>query len=209
MTNKEKYLKIQAVFDEIYKDAKCSLDFDTPFQLLVATMLSAQCTDARVNMVTPALFKRFPDVKSLAGADTRELEDIIRSTGFFRNKAKNIKGCAEKLLRDFGGAVPDTMDELLSLPGVGRKTANLILGDVFGKGGVVVDTHAGRIAGRLGFTKHTDPVKVERDLLKIIPVENQTRFCHQLVHHGRTFCPARKPKCASCPAHSICHFTKP
>ena len=209
MTNKEKYLKIQAIFDEIYKDAECSLNFDTPFQLLVATMLSAQCTDARVNMVTPALFKKFPNVKAFAEADIKELEDAIRSTGFFRNKAKNIKGCAAKLLKDFGGEVPDTMEELLSLPGVGRKTANLILGDVFGKGGVVVDTHAGRIARRLGFTKHTDPVKVECDLSKIIPIENQTRFCHQMVYHGRALCAARNPRCASCPANTVCHFTKP
>ena len=208
MTNKEKYNKLQAVFDEIYKGAECSLDFETPFRLLVAVQLSAQCTDARVNLVTPSLFKKFPDVKSFAEADLSELEDAIRSTGFFRNKAKNLKGCAMMLLERYGGEVPDTMDELLKLPGVGRKTANLILGDVFGKGGVVVDTHAGRIARRMGFTKNTDPEKVEYDLAKIIPIENQTRFCHQLVHHGRALCTARNPKCGKCPANSFCQFTK-
>lgn len=208
MTNKEKYNKLQAVFDEIYKDAECSLQYENPFHLLVAVQLSAQCTDARVNLVTPSLFKRFPDVKAFAGADLPELEDAIRSTGFFRNKAKNLKGCAMMLLESYGGEVPDTMDELLKLPGVGRKTANLILGDVFGKGGVVVDTHAGRIARRVGFTKNTDPEKVEFDLAKIIPLQNQSRFCHQLVLHGRALCTARNPKCAGCPANTFCQFTK-
>ena len=153
MTNKEKYLKIQEIFDDIYSDADCTLDYEDPFHLLVAVQLAAQCTDARVNLVTPALFKRLPDVYAFAKAEINEIEELIKSTGFFRNKAKNLKGCAEKIINEFGGEVPDNMEDLLSLPGVGRKTANLIMGDVYGKGGVVVDTHCKRItkkASRLG-----------------------------------------------------------
>jgi len=204
MTNKEKYIEIQKIFDKVYYDAECSLDYETPFQLLVATQLSAQCTDARVNLVTPELFRRLPDVKAFADADVKLIEELIKSTGFYRNKAKNLKGCAEKMISDFGGEVPDTMEELLSLPGVGRKTANLILGDVFGKGGVVVDTHFKRITKKIGFTKNDDPVKVEYDLMKIVPVENRTRFCHQTVWHGRMVCIARRPKCQECPIKEYC-----
>lgn len=204
MTNKERYGKLRGIFDKEYGDPECALTHDSPFGLLVAVQLSAQCTDARVNIVTPSLFKKFPDVKAFAEADLKELEAAIHSIGFYHNKAKNLKGCAAMLLSEYGGEVPSSMEELLRLPGVGRKTANLIRGDIFGLGGVVVDTHVGRIARRMGFTKNTDPVKAERDLEKIIPTENQTRFCHQTVLHGRKYCTARKPLCGQCPAAEIC-----
>lgn len=205
MTQKEKYRNIQKIFDEVYSDAECSLNAYSPFELLVATQLSAQCTDARVNLVTPSLFAKYPSVYDFAKADLKDMEDAIRSTGFYHNKAKNLIACAKMLVDEYGGKVPDTMEELLRLPGVGRKTANLVLGDSFGKPGIVVDTHAGRISRKIGFTKNTDPVKVEFDLLKIIPPENQTRFCHQLVWHGRAVCTARSPKCAECPINAFCN----
>ncbi len=206
MNKKDKVLKIREIFDDLYSDADCSLDYADPFQLLVATQLAAQCTDARVNLVTPALFAKYPDPEAFAHAEIQELEELIRSTGFYHNKAKNLKACGAKLMNDFGGIVPDTMDELLTLPGVGRKTANLILGDIFGKPAIVVDTHAGRITKRIGLTKNTDPVKVEFDLKKIVPPEYQTRFCHQLVWHGRSLCTARSPKCEQCPLSPICNY---
>ena len=204
MTNKEKYFKIQEIFDDIYSDADCTLDYKDPFHLLVAVQLAAQCTDARVNLVTPELFRALPDARAFAEAEIPFIEELIKSTGFFRNKAKNLKSCAIKLLENFGGEVPCNMEDLLSLPGVGRKTANLIMGDVFGKGGVVVDTHCKRITKKIGFTKNDDPTKVEFDLVKIIPKENQTRFCHQIVFHGREVCIARKPKCMECPIREYC-----
>lgn len=206
MKKQEKYFEIQKIFDRVYKDADCSLDYKDAFHLLVATQLAAQCTDERVNKVTPALFERFPDPSAFAGADAAELERLIFSTGFYHNKAKNLISCGKMLCDEFGGEVPDTMEELLRLPGVGRKTANIILGDIFKKGGVVVDTHAGRIARRVGLTKHTDPTKVEMELAKIIPVVNQTRFCHQLVFHGREKCNSRVPKCAHCQIIDYCAF---
>ncbi|MBR5218268.1 MAG: endonuclease III [Clostridia bacterium] len=206
MNKKDKVLKIREIFDDLYADADCSLDYKDPFQLLVATQLAAQCTDARVNLVTPALFAKYPDPAAFADADIHTLEELIRSTGFFHNKAKNLKACGEKLMSDFGGIVPDTMDELLTLPGVGRKTANLILGDIFSKPAIVVDTHAGRITKRIGLTKNTDPSKVEFDLKKIVPPEYQTRFCHQLVWHGRSLCTARSPKCDRCPLSGLCNY---
>lgn len=208
MTNKEKYLKIQEIFDDIYGDADCSLDYENPFHLLVAVQLAAQCTDARVNMVTPALFERLPDAYAFANADVSLIEELIKSTGFYRNKAKNLKACAQKLISDFAGEVPDNMEDLLSLPGVGRKTANLIMGDIFGKGGVVVDTHCKRITKKIGFTKNDDPTKVEFDLDKIITKENQSRFCHQIVWHGREICIARRPKCEICPIKEYCRSFK-
>ncbi|MBE7032563.1 MAG: endonuclease III [Ruminococcaceae bacterium] len=205
LTEKAKrVLEIIEIFKKVYKDADCTLDYMSPLQLLIATQLAAQCTDARVNMVTPTLFKRYPTVYDFAGADPDELSSLIHSTGFYRNKTKNIIACCKKLISDFGGEVPKTMDELLSLPGVGRKTANLVLGDCFGIPGIVVDTHAGRLARRMGFTKNTDPYKVELDLVKIVPPEEQSSFCHCLVFHGREFCDARKPLCASCPISKIC-----
>ncbi|MDD6308618.1 MAG: endonuclease III [Clostridia bacterium] len=205
MDKKTKIQGIREIFDTIYKDATCTLHYETPFQLLVATQLAAQCTDARVNIVAPALFAKYPDPEAFAGADILELEEMIRSTGFFRNKARNLKACGEALCVRHGGVVPDTMEELLALPGVGRKTANLVLGDAFGKPGIVVDTHAGRIARRLGLTKNQNPTKVEFDLLKIVPKEYQSRFCHQLVMHGREVCRAMSPKCENCPIAAYCN----
>ncbi|MBQ7036259.1 MAG: endonuclease III [Clostridia bacterium] len=206
MDKKTKVKKIREVFDSVYQDADCTLDYKDAFHLLVATQLAAQCTDARVNLVTPALFKRFPDPAAFAGADIGELEELIRSTGFYHNKARNLKACGAVLCAEFGGKVPDTMEELLRLPGVGRKTANLVLGDIFGKPGIVVDTHAGRIARRIGLTKNQNPTKVEFDLLKIVPKDYQTRFCHQLVLHGRAVCRAQSPNCSTCPIKEYCDY---
>ncbi len=197
-------LEIIKIFETVYGDADCTLDYTSPLQLLIATQLAAQCTDARVNLVTPALFNRYKTVHDFANADEEELSSYIRSTGFFRNKTKNIIGCCKKLISDFGGEVPKTMDELLTLPGVGRKTANLVLGDIFGIPGIVVDTHATRLANRMGFTTNKDPYKIELDLLKIIPPEYQSTFCHQLVFHGREYCNARSPKCDICPISHLC-----
>ena len=201
---KVRAMEIINIFNEEYKDADCTLDYETPLQLLIATQLAAQCTDARVNLVTPALFEKYKSVYDFADAKEDELSALIHSTGFYRNKTKNIIACCKKIIADFGGEVPQTMEELLSLPGVGRKTANLVLGDVFGIPGIVVDTHAGRLSRRMGFTKNTDPHKVEIDLLKIIPPEHQTQFCHQLVFHGRKYCDARKPLCDTCPINTVC-----
>ncbi|MBE7056918.1 MAG: endonuclease III [Ruminococcaceae bacterium] len=190
--------------EELYPVAECSLDYENPLQLLISTQLSAQCTDARVNMVTPALFARFPDVKSFAEADVTEVEELIKSTGFYRNKAKNIVACCQRILSEYGGEVPDTMEDLLSLAGVGRKTANLVLGDAFGKPSVVVDTHCIRLTNRLGLTKNKDPEKIEKDLWRILPPEKSSAFCHRLVLHGRAVCPARKPKCDQCVLGDVC-----
>ncbi len=201
---KQRALQIIEIFNEVYGDADCTLDYKDPLQLVVATQLAAQCTDARVNLVTPALFKKYRTAKDFAEADEAELSELIRSTGFYRNKTKNLIACGKKLVEQFDSKVPKTMDELLMLPGVGRKTANLVLGDAFGIPGIVVDTHAGRLARRMGLTKNIDPYKVELDLLKIIPKENQSMFCHQLVFHGRKYCSARNPKCAECPLAGIC-----
>lgn len=196
--------KIIEVFRNTYGNAECSLDFTTPLELLIATQLAAQCTDARVNLVTPALFSKYPDAYAFAFADETELQEMIRSCGFYKNKAKNIIGCCQKLISDFDGIVPDNMDDLLSLPGVGRKTANLVLGDVFGIPGIVVDTHATRLANRFGFTKNKDPYKIELDLMKIIPKEHWSWFCHCLVEHGRAYCKAQKPDCQNCPIGELC-----
>jgi len=192
------------ILENEYPDAECTLNYNTPFELLIATQLAAQCTDARVNIVTEDLFKKYPDALSFAQANPDELEEMIRPTGFFRNKAKNIISCSKKLLNDFEGVVPDTMDELLRLDGVGRKTANLVLGDIFGKGGMVIDTHAKRILYRVGLTNETEPSKVERDTEKLIERSKQSDFCHRLVMHGRSLCTARSPKCSICPARDIC-----
>lgn len=204
MRKSERVLKIAEVFDRVYADAECSLVYNHDYELLIAVMLSAQCTDARVNLVTPALFEKYPTLYSFTHADVADVEECIRSCGFFRSKAKNIVAAANKIISDFGGKLPDTIDGLVTLPGVGRKTANLIVGDVFGKPGVVVDTHCIRLSGRMGLTKERDPVKIEFALKKIIPPDIQSRFCHQLVLHGRAYCTARKPKCADCPARSVC-----
>ncbi len=208
MKKQEKVLIIKKFFDEVYGDADCTLTYEDPFQLLVATQLAAQCTDARVNLVTPSLFKRFPTIKAFAEADISDMEQAIKSTGFYHNKARNLIACAQKLLADFDGIVPQTMEELLSLPGVGRKTANLLLGDAFGKPAIVVDTHAKRITNRLGLTKNTDPTKIEMDLKKIVPPEMGSDFCHALVYHGRALCTARAPKCGLCGLQDVCDYYK-
>lgn len=204
MTREELALEFVEIMEEAYPDANCSLEYKDPLQLLIAVQLSAQCTDARVNIVAKTLFPKYPDVYAFANADLSELEQDIKPTGFYHNKAKNIIGCCQRLIEAYGGKVPDTMDALLSLPGVGRKTANLVLGDVYGKGGMVIDTHAKRILKRVGLTKETDPTKVEFDVSPLIPAEKQSAFCHRLVIHGRAVCDARKPKCENCPAAFIC-----
>jgi endonuclease-3 len=188
-----------------YPDAHCELDHTNAYQLLVATILSAQCTDKRVNMVTPALFARYPDAEALAMADPREVEELVKPTGFFRNKTRSLLGMAGGLLDRFGGAVPDRMEDLVTLPGVGRKTANVILGTAFGKpAGVVVDTHVGRLSRRLGLTRLSDPVKVERVLMKLFPQKNWTLLSHLLIFHGRRVCLARRPRCAECVLNDLC-----
>ncbi len=188
-----------------YPDAHCELDHDGAYQLLAATILSAQCTDKRVNLVTPELFSRYADPSDLAAADPREVEGIIKPTGFFRNKTKSLLGMASALVERFGGRVPATLDELITIPGVGRKTANVVLGDAFGTPeGIVVDTHVGRLSRRLGFTRETDPVKVERVLMKLFPRKNWTMLSHLLIFHGRRICLARRPKCAECVLNDIC-----
>jgi endonuclease-3 len=190
---------------EAYPDAHCSLDFASPFQLVIATILSAQCTDKRVNMVTPELFRRWPDAAALAGAKQRDLEAVIRSTGFFRAKAKSLLGCARALVDRHGGEVPRTIDELVRLPGVGRKTANVVLGTAFGiASGVVVDTHVGRISRRLGLTRAADAVRAERDLVRVVPRENWIQFSHWLIEHGRGVCSARRPVCDDCSLLDLC-----
>lgn len=200
----ERAEKIFEVFGKVYDDADCTLEYKTALELLIATQLAAQCTDARVNMVTPALFAKYPDVCAFANADELELREDIRSTGFFRNKAKNIIGCCRMLIDDFGGEVPNNMDDLLKLPGVGRKTANLVLGDFFGIPGVVVDTHATRLSNRMGLTNQKDPYKIELDLQKLLPPKDWADFCHCLVYHGRAYCTARAPKCDACPIEHLC-----
>jgi endonuclease III len=194
-----------ARLEHLYGDASCSLDFGRPLELLVATILSAQCTDTRVNMVTPEVFKRFPDAVALAAAPPGALEEIIRSTGFFNAKAKSLRGMARGLAEKHGGEVPRTMAELHALPGVGRKTANVVLGNVWNApDGVVVDTHVGRLTRRLGWTRQTDAVKAERDLNKIIPKDRWTWISHALIQHGRRICSSQRPKCDLCTLADIC-----
>jgi endonuclease III len=188
-----------------YPDATCALKHHSAYELLVATILSAQCTDERVNMVTPALFSKYPDVQSLAKADQNSLEEIIRSTGFFRAKAASLRGMAQGVVERFGGAIPKSLDELITLPGVGRKTANVVLGTVWGiASGLVVDTHVKRISHLLGITKSTAPDQIERDLMQIIPQSEWVNFSHRLIHHGRRICIARRPKCFECPLLPCC-----
>ena len=188
----------------LYPEADTALVHDNPLQLLVATILSAQCTDARVNMVTPALFKQFQTAHDFAEAELAELEVYIKSTGFFRNKARNIKACCRMLVDRFGGKVPGNLDDLLSLPGIGRKTANVVLGNAFDTPGITVDTHVGRLSRRLGLTREHDPVKVEHVLMKLVPQEKWTSFSHELILHGRAICHARNPKCEVCPLNPLC-----
>ena len=191
--------------DEAYPDALCALTHRSPWELLVATILSAQCTDVRVNMVTPELFRRFPTPAAMAKAPIPELENLIRTTGFFRNKAKSIQSAGKKITEEFGGNVPDTLEQLITIPGAARKTANVVLGVCFGKAeGVVVDTHVLRIARRLGLAKGDTPQKVEQELMKTLPRDRWITFSHQIIHHGRQVCDARKPKCARCNLEQIC-----
>jgi endonuclease III len=198
-------LEVFSRLKRAHPDAHCELDHETPLQLLIATILSAQCTDKRVNMVTPMLFKTFPTAAALAEASREKLEEIIKSTGFFRNKAKSLIGLGKALVERHEGEVPDTMDALVKLPGVGRKTANVILGNAFRKNeGVVVDTHVGRLSLRLGFTREQDPVKVEQELMTLLPVEDWALLAHVLIFHGRRVCDARAPKCEICVLSEIC-----
>jgi endonuclease-3 len=202
---KQRALEILERLKRLYPDATCSLDYETPVQLLVATILSAQCTDERVNKVTPELFRRFPDAASMASADLAEIEKLVRSTGFYRNKAKNIQGACRKIMTDFGGQVPQTMEELLTLPGVARKTGNVVLAHAFGiNAGVTVDTHVKRLSHRLGLTTHTDPVRIERDLMKLLPQPDWENWSIRLIYHGRAVCNARNPACDRCQIADLC-----
>lgn len=199
--------RVRAVLAELarlYPDATCTLDHENPLQLVVATILSAQCTDERVNKVTPALFDRFPRAIDYAEADISELEEMIRSTGFFRNKAKSIKALGARLVKEHNSRVPQTLEELVKLPGVGRKTANVVLGDAFDTPGITVDTHVGRLSRRLGFTAQKDAVKAEFELMEIIPQPDWTTFSHRMILHGRQVCLSRKPRCGECSLAPMC-----
>ena len=208
MIKKTKFLRAEQIYTRLeaaYPDAKCALNFENPLQLLIATILSAQSTDKTVNIVTPALFKKYKSAKQFAEAQTPELEKMIHSTGFFRNKAKSVQGASRLLVEKYKGQVPETMEELLELPGVARKTANVVLGVAFSKAeGVVVDTHVQRLSRRLDFTKEERPEKIEEDLMKLFPRDRWIHLAHLLIHHGRAVCEARKPKCAQCPIEDLC-----
>ncbi len=209
MRIKERCERTIEILWEMYPEVKCSLNYTTPVEMLIATQMSAQCTDASVNRVTETLFRKYTSVEDFANADLSELQEDIRSIGLYRNKAKNIILCCRRILDVYGGEVPDTMEELLTLPGTGRKTANLVLGDVFGKPAVVVDTHCIRVSGRIGITKNTDPKKIEDDLRRLIPADKQLGLCHRFVYHGRALCNARSPKCDNCKLSElgICKFS--
>jgi len=205
LSKKQRALEILSRLQSLYPDATCSLDYSTPVQLLVATILSAQCTDERVNKVTPALFGRFPDAESLANADLAELEELVRSTGFYRNKAKNIQGACRMIVSDFNSLVPNQMEELLKLPGVARKTANVVLAHAYGiNAGVTVDTHVKRLSQRLGLTKNTEPVGIEKDLMKLLPQPDWENWSIRLIYHGRAVCKARSPGCNVCELADLC-----
>jgi endonuclease-3 len=205
-TSPERVAAILVELRKAYPDVVCALNHKNAWELTVATILSAQCTDVRVNLVTPALFKAFPTPKAMAAASLPELEELIRTTGFFRNKAKSIKGAARVVVEEFGGKVPQTMEEILRLPGVARKTGNVVLGSWYGIAvGVVVDTHVMRLSRRLELTKESSPEKVERDLMKIIPQDRWINFSHELIHHGRQVCVARKPRCVDCTLEKLCN----
>lgn len=198
MTKKDRAAEAVRILEQMYPEVRCSLNYSTPVEMLLATQMSAQCTDAAVNRVTESLFKKYTSVDDFADADLEELQEDIRSIGLYRNKAKNIILCCQRLREVYGGEVPDTMEELLTLPGTGRKTANLVLGDIFKKPAVVVDTHCIRVSGRIGLTKEKDPAKIEIELKKLIPPEKQLELCHRFVYHGRALCMARNPKCNEC-----------
>lgn len=208
---KKKAEQICDKLDECYPDAKCSLEYEEPYQLMIATRLSAQCTDARVNIVTRTLFVQYPTLESFANADIHELEEAVKPCGFYHTKAESIKAMCTRLIDTYNGKVPDTMEDLLSLSGIGRKTANLLLGDIYGKPSVVTDTHCIRISGRLGLTKNHAPEQVENDLREILPPARSSRYCHQIVQFGRDICRARNPLCSDCPLKKFCtnpEFTK-
>ena len=204
MTKKQRALNAVEILKKVYPDAICSLTAENPFELLVAVRLSAQCTDARVNLVTPALFAKYKTLDDYANADIKDVEEIIKSCGFYHDKAKSIVGMAQMVRDVYGGTVPDTIEELVKLPGVGRKTANLIVGDVYGKESIVVDTHMIRISNRIGLVNVKDPVKIEMALKKVVPADEGAAFCHRIVLFGRDTCSARKPKCATCPMSENC-----
>jgi endonuclease-3 len=204
-TQKQRALELLTRLKQLYPDATCTLNYATPVQLLVATILSAQCTDERVNQVTPALFKRFPDAQSFAIAEPEVLEQLVRSTGFYRNKAKNIRAACRMIVDEFGGDVPQSMDELLRLPGVARKTANVVLAHAFGLNmGVTVDTHVKRLSFRLGLTQHTDPLRIEKDLMRLLPQPDWENWSIRLIYHGRAVCNARNPACDRCSLADLC-----
>lgn len=198
--------EIIEILRKTYPDATCTLDFRTAHELLVAAILAAQCTDERVNLTTPALFAKYPDVEAFANANPAELEEMIKPTGFFRNKTKAVIASAREIVSDYGGKVPDSIDELVKLSGVGRKTANLIVGDIYGQPAVIVDTHVTRVSQRLGLTKEKDPTKIEMDLRKILPEQEMTHFNHLIVAHGRAICKAPTPLCERCPLLELCPF---
>ncbi len=205
LTKKQRALEILSRLHNLYPDATCSLNYATPVQLLVATILSAQCTDERVNKVTPELFGRFPDAESLANADILELEELVRSTGFYRNKAKNIKAACGMIVSDFNSVVPNTMEELLKLPGVARKTGNVVLAHAYGiNAGVTVDTHVKRLSQRLGLTKNTEPIGIEKDLMQLLPQPEWENWSIRLIYHGRAVCKARSPGCDVCQLTDLC-----
>ena len=204
MTKKERVSLLLELMDKEFPEVKCSLNYSNPLEMLIATQLSAQCTDARVNIVTEKLFERYKTARDYADADILELQEYIRSAGFYKNKSKNIISCCKRIEEVYGGEVPDTMEDLLTLAGTGRKTANLVLGDIFGKPAVVVDTHCIRLSNRIGLTKNKEPEKIEEDLKKIVPPERQLKLCHQFVYHGRAVCSARSPKCDLCTIRPAC-----
>jgi endonuclease-3 len=206
---KQRVLEVLTRLKRLYPNATCSLDYETPVQLLVATILSAQCTDERVNKVTPTLFARFPTAEALATAAPEELETLVKSTGFYRNKAKNIRAACQKIMAEFDGQVPQRMEELISLPGVARKTANVVMAHAFGiNAGVTVDTHVKRLSNRLGFTHHDNPVKIERDLMKLLPQPDWENWSIRLIYHGRAVCMARNPACDRCELADLCPSAK-
>ena len=204
-SKQQRSLEILIRLKQLYPDAGCTLNYETPVQLLVATILSAQCTDERVNRVTPELFRRFPDAGAIANIDLEVLENLVRSTGFYRNKAKNIQAACRMIVNEFGGEVPQQMEKLLKLPGVARKTANVVLANAYGiNQGVTVDTHVKRLTKRLGLTEYTDPIRIERDLIRLLPQEDWENWSIRLIYHGRAICQARKPNCEACLLADLC-----
>jgi endonuclease-3 len=203
----EKKVRAKAIYRQLtksYPNVRCELDYNSAFQLLVATVLSAQCTDKRVNQTTPALFKKYPNPKKMAKADLKDIQRLVKSTGFFRAKAKNIKGLSNKIMEDFDGDVPNNLEDLITLPGVGRKTANVVLGHAFGIPGITVDTHFGRLSRRFGWSKQSDPVKVEFEVGELIPEKEWTNLSQRMIWHGRRVCHSRKPACGACPLAKLC-----